>query len=409
MAPAQTKDVRTCHILWLSYALGYHDDLMYGAPIIAALARRFPRFRITVSENFPCDRYPGLPLWPVLHDKLRILPGAAYTRHKRRLMAMPPAMLRALWRDRPDVFIAVEFTPLAVSGLVLAKLLGRRSILLIENHPRYRNTHHKWPALLVKSLLARLADVIMTSNEQGHAFVTGALRIPAGRVLTAPYLTSDPLHPQGTAGEGTAPGIPATQGPAPARRPDCINILFLNSISERKGLAELVGAVALMPPAARDRLFFHVAGDGPAADRVRALVTDKGLDNSFRFYGPVPFRDTARFYRAADAYISPTLQDYRSLGGFEALNCGLPLLISVRDGACAEIVTPGVNGWTFDPLDRRETVACLVALAESADILPRYAQASRDLSARYKVERIADNFERAIERAMITGGKRRRT
>jgi UDP-glucose:(heptosyl)LPS alpha-1,3-glucosyltransferase len=91
-------------------------------------------------------------------------------------------------------------------------------------------------------------------------------------------------------------------------------------------------------------------------------------------------RDDPRpYYAAADFFLLPTRYDPFPNTVLEAMAMGLPAIVSSRCGA-AEVIEPGVNGWTCEPDD----VPGIARLMQEAE---RGAGARMGLAARATAER----------------------
>ena len=118
-----------------------------------------------------------------------------------------------------------------------------------------------------------------------------------------------------------------------------------------KGLATSIRAVEILRRQGLD-VRLAVAGRNTDTSPFRFLATRLGVQDRVAFLGFVP--DLGPFFDAADAFVHPTLHDACSLVCLEALAAGLPVAVSVRDGA-SELVTDGVQGWLIrEPSDPRE-------------------------------------------------------
>src|SRR3954451_22896648 len=58
-------------VVWCSPSFGYNGDLMYFKPILEAFVALFPRTSIPVERGFPIEKYPNLPLRPILRFRRR--------------------------------------------------------------------------------------------------------------------------------------------------------------------------------------------------------------------------------------------------------------------------------------------------------------------------------------------------
>ena len=178
-----------------------------------------------------------------------------------------------------------------------------------------------------------------------------------------------------------------------------VRLLFVNSMTERKGPDHLVAALALLPAAVRERLRVTMVGDGPLRERLEAQARAAGLD--IRFPGAKPYGELGQWYGDADVLAIPSLADYRSLAGFEGLAYGLALIASRHDGATRETVIEGETGFAIEPTDHAGIAAAITRLVEDPALLARFRAGAAALYAeRFSVERIAANLAESVELAL---------
>jgi glycosyltransferase involved in cell wall biosynthesis len=358
---------------------------MYFAEIFRRLASVFPGLSILVNRDVDATRYPDLPLDPSLSfgtlPLTRIINGVPYE------VAVGLPTLRSVrsffWR-KVDLVVTIEFTPIAVIAFLCFRLWRRKPLLLlVENSPSFRRGHTRGAVLFVKRFIARRATLVMTNNDFGHEFIRDILGVKDKRIFTAPYLTSVP------------PQRPLdAQKLLPAESvPNTLNLLFINSITKRKGLAQLVEALARLTPANRKKATLHVAGDGPELADIMAIVNERGLSGQLIRYGHVNFADIGCFYEIADVFVSPTLGDYRSLAGFEALSCGKPLLMSKFDGAAMEVVREGENGFIIDPTNPEEFAGKIQWFIDNPNARTSMSAVSHELARSFSYERVVENIK----------------
>lgn len=79
---------------------------------------------------------------------------------------------------------------------------------------------------------------------------------------------------------------------------------------------------------------------------------------------------------------------------------GLPVLVSRRCGCAADLVTEGVNGFTFDPLDIDGLAALMQRLAHGDADGTALGEASRRIIALWGPGRFADGLEQAVACAL---------
>jgi len=135
-------------------------------------------------------------------------------------------------------------------------------------------------------------------------------------------------------------------------------LLFVGSGFERKGVATLLDALAVM---GRRDVHLLVVGKDKRQPVFARQAARLGLAHRVHFAGPQP--DVRPFYGAADLFCLPTLYDPFPNAALEALACGLPVVTTTTCGA-AELIEPGVNGGLCEALDVSALAQQLAALVE---------------------------------------------
>ena len=380
-------------IVWCSPTYGYGDDLMYFRPLFAAFWKRFPGTVVPVRRTFPVLDHPDVPLLPLLafHAPRRLFSRRATTGYVwRRLIPTVPTLIRLL-RVPADLHILIEFTPLATAGFVVARIRRSRTLLLLESDPRLRGTRTNAWELAVKRFIARRADHVMVSNDEGAAYLREVLRVPDSRLTVAPYLTSSP--PEASAGTS----------PAAVRR-EAVRFLFLGSVSYLKGVDHLIAALGNLGADCAGRWTLDIVGNGGALDAARRQVDEAGLNGVVTFHDAVPYTAIWRYYRDADVVVNPTLADYRSLASFEAVNAGRPVVLSCYDGAAPELVRSGAQVQVVRPDDRGELSRALRRYVVDEAFLAATRRAAEIPPPRFALEAVVDNLEAAVRAALAGDG-----
>ena len=164
---------------------------------------------------------------------------------------------------------------------------------------------------------------------------------------------------------------------------DKLVFLFVGRLVELKGLQQLLEAwdIANLDAA------FLIAGDGPERLILENFCKQHGIHAVFA--GAVDYANIPIFYRTADCFIIPTLQDNWSLVVPEAMACGLPVASSIYNGCHPELVHPE-NGWTFDPYDTHRTAEILKGIVNCKNELTAMGVASRAIVASHTPQKTAD-------------------
>ncbi len=107
-------------------------------------------------------------------------------------------------------------------------------------------------------------------------------------------------------------------------------VLFVSSLWRYKNCDGLLRAFALAKPDLGDRQLAVVGAgrDEAYLAELRALAAELGILSDVVFVGGVPLDATVDFYRAADAFVYPSLNETFGLPILEAMACGCPVVTS---------------------------------------------------------------------------------
>jgi glycosyltransferase involved in cell wall biosynthesis len=135
-----------------------------------------------------------------------------------------------------------------------------------------------------------------------------------------------------------------------------------------------VKAVKLLVDRSYD-IHFHILGDGPLAEPIRALVRSLGLEHRIHFEGRVPAPTVASFLRKADVYLATAHSDGASASLFEAMACGaFPVVTDIP--ANREWIKHGINGLLFRAGDVEATAEAIAHALGSPRLRAQAADAN---------------------------------
>ncbi len=282
-----------------------------------------------------------------------------------RLLAHPPVRIaweqlllpRELRRRQADlVHGLVNVLPLATSTPGVVTVHDLSFLRLPQKFPRAKRLYL---ARLCQASVDRARHVIavsrQTADDLARFFGTSAARITV-------------IH--NGVDKAFSPGNPAE---AEAFRADrslpARYFLYVGTLEPRKNLPTLIRAFAR----------WHASGD-PEAHQVKLvlagaqgwfygdifrLVSELGLRGSVLFPGFVPDAELPQWYRAAEAFVYPSLFEGFGLPVLEAMACGTPVLCS-HIGSLTEIV--GEAALTVPPMAESEWMAAMALLARQPQL-----------------------------------------
>lgn len=121
------------------------------------------------------------------------------------------------------------------------------------------------------------------------------------------------------------------------RREKVCNFLFVGRLIKAKNLQFLISCFNKRPD-----MNLYIAGFGELYDDLKAIAKE-----NIHFLGAVENKALSKVYRKMDVFVLPSRSEPWGLVVEEALNNGLPVLVSDKVG-CAEEIVNGSNGLVFD-------------------------------------------------------------
>ncbi len=243
-------------ITWLFNCVGTPDSLLYWNEILPRYLERFPHSEFWTARP-PAKPIPGTDKIVRSAGSWRIPLGQRRGSYDRQIVIPSPGILRSLRQSRPDLVIVQELLAYAVYlALFRNHLASTKLLLLLESDPirGIPQRQNRW-VRMVRHWAARRMDWCLTNNDSGKAYLTQELGFPADRILVRPYLVSQPPH---TSADASPQALPA------AARQDLGKTIFLcvGQLIERKGIRQLLDAVATLDDDVRRDTRFWIIGDG---------------------------------------------------------------------------------------------------------------------------------------------------
>ena len=123
--------------------------------------------------------------------------------------------------------------------------------------------------------------------------------------------------------------------------------LYVGRIENRKGIHLLLEACKYLR---KEKLDFTltIVGKGPEQEYLQEYCKQVGLESYLNWVDWVTYDSLGLYFRSADVFVFPSLEDTWGMVVLEAMAFGLPILCSERAGA-SEMVVAGENGYLFDP------------------------------------------------------------
>jgi glycosyltransferase involved in cell wall biosynthesis len=212
---------------------------------------------------------------------------------------------------------------------------------------------------LVRGMFVAAEQTIVLGPEADRA-LRAALALPGARILVLPNAVPDP-NPAPRIGISVSPEIP-------------VHLVFLGYLSARKGVPELLEALA-SPALAALSWRATLAGGGPV-DEFRAKAAALGLGNRVAFPGWINQPAASALCAAADILVLPSHAEGLAMSVLEGLAHGLAV-VATPVGAHAEVIEPDRSGLLTPPGDVAALSAALTRVITDQALRERLRAGAR--------------------------------
>jgi glycosyltransferase involved in cell wall biosynthesis len=183
-------------------------------------------------------------------------------------------------------------------------------------------------------------------------------------------------------------------GPAEGRDPRRKRLVCLSRLVERKGTADVINALTILPnvelvvAGGPDAAQIHA---DPEAQRLKQIATDLGVADRVIFRGRIERADVPPLLRSADAVVCYPWYEPFGIVPLEAMACGVPVVVA-QVGGLVDSIVDGVTGIHVPP---RSPIALAQAIRELLEDDKRRIQlalaGTRRANRRYGWARIASD------------------
>lgn len=158
-------------------------------------------------------------------------------------------------------------------------------------------------------------------------------------------------------------------------------VLFVGRLQPLKGPDVAVAAFAGLARDVPDCRLLVVGGpSGPQGEgeaaRLRSAARGAGIEGRVHFLPPVPHRELASYYRAADVLVAPSRSESFGLVAVEAQACGLPV-VAAAVGGLEHVVADGESGLLVPGWDPGDYAAALRRVLTDPALAARLSAGAR--------------------------------
>ncbi len=220
----------------------------------------------------------------------------------------------------------------------ISKIMRRRVVLHVHGGG-FKEFYRSSPEKI--SLVLNKCDCIIALTESWKSFF---LDITAGPDIVA---VSNPVEP------------PVIMDVVDDEK---IHMLFLGSLSETKGIYDLLEVINLRQKKYRDKMILHLGGDGEV-DKVKKMIFEYSIDDIVKYEGWLEGVRKIKLMNICSVFVLPSYYEGLPVSILEAMSYG-EYIISTKVGGIPEIVK-GELGVLLNPGDRESLINILDKVIEA--------------------------------------------
>ena len=149
-------------------------------------------------------------------------------------------------------------------------------------------------------------------------------------------------------------------------------LLYVGRLAKEKNTAKLLKAFAILNERRPDAFHFLMIGEGPQRKKVEKLQAQHANVSWIRYCAEP--RELARYYRAADLFVHPGVQETFGLVALESQACGTPV-VGIRGSAMDDLIFHEQRDWASE--NSAESLANAVEQMSARDLRKLGADAAR--------------------------------
>lgn len=166
-----------------------------------------------------------------------------------------------------------------------------------------------------------------------------------------------------------------------------VSLLSVGRLVPQKGLEYLINAVEELVNDKGYDVLCNFVGSGIEEDKLRDLIDCKGLTNSFKFCGNLPWDNALfRLYKESDIFVLSSLTEGFPKTLFEALAFGTAV-VATNVGGVSGIIKNGHNGMLVEPRSSSDITAAIVEICFDERLLRNITNNGYSTAKEYTIER----------------------
>ncbi len=173
--------------------------------------------------------------------------------------------------------------------------------------------------------------------------------------------------------------------------PDTLILSYFGVITGRKGIFEVLEAIAICKNKLKTNIEFHIGGNGEI-DRMHDTISRLGLQDTVIYDGWLGENEKKQLLEKSDIFIHPSHFESFGISILEAIGHGIPV-ITTAVGGITDLVTDRFNGIVVEPGNVKQIAEAITYLADHPEERLRLGANASKHAANFYHEKIAEKLQ----------------
>ncbi|HBQ97171.1 MAG: glycosyltransferase family 4 protein [Roseofilum sp. Belize BBD 4] len=365
----------------------------YWQPVLSHFTKIYPHTKFYTGQTWPGfdPEAPGANVITVIGKYRFQETQTIESGYNRGIIIVSPTVVFPLLKFKPNVVLASSFSIWTLLAILL-KPIGQWKLILIHDGSSSNVDFRDDPLRLkIRRWMIQFVDRVIANSRYGKDYLVEFVGVPLEKIMNRPYLVPDTQ----TLLEQQATIEPAS---VELKRPVflCVGLLV-----PRKGVKKLLEACHILQKKGYSNYSLVLVGDGEQREELESFVNENHLQEQVTWTGWLKYGELGPYFRAADVFIFPTLEDIWGVVLLEAMAFGKAIIASKWAGS-SEMVIEGENGYVIDPYEPEKFAQVMMRLIDDPELMEKMGQTSQKLMAEHNAEKaglfLASQVEKVLEK-----------
>jgi glycosyltransferase involved in cell wall biosynthesis len=301
--------------------------------------------------------------------------------YNRSFMILSPRIVNRLLSFKPNVVFASSYSLWTLLALLLKPICRWRLVIAYEGSAPNVDFRDSKFRTFCRKLISHFSDSFITNSLAGKNYLVDVLGVHPENIFARPYMVphSKALMEQVETSKSCI------------NKSQYLKFLYVGRIDARKGLDLLLQACALMQQKGFTNYKLQIIGTGQQRSELEEFAENQGLTERIEWLGWVDYGSLGQYFRDADVFVFPTLEDTWGMVVLEAMGFGKPVLCSKWAGA-SELILDNENGYLFDPYQPESLAKIMSHLIQNPHKIAPMSHKSKQIIAEHVPENAAKLF-----------------